>query len=423
MSTFAQMPLKENIIRTLEEKYKFTEPTLVQKQVFAPFSEGKNILVQSETGSGKTFAYLLPLDHMIDSEKKELQAIILSPSHELAVQITHVNEELAKDAELNIKTQCLIGEANINKQIERLKDKPQIIVGTPGRILDLFKKRKLNGQTVRTIVLDEVDQLLDNTNCQNVLDIIKSTRRNTQICAFSASVSDSTKNMLSSLREDIENIALSSKTYLNNDITHYYIVTPQREKADTLRSLVHALENEKILVFTQNGRNIELVAEKLQYHKINAQALHSALPKEDRKEALEGFRKGTVRVLVSSDLAARGLDIADVGYVVNLDFPRSALEYVHRAGRTGRMGKKGNCISLVTSEEVAPLRIYKREFALEMSEIHLYGGKIYPGAAKGKSRPPKKTAQSPSKASKTKKPVKGKTNSPKSTTDKGKNSL
>lgn len=389
---FSALNLKKELLRTLTDEYKFTAPTLVQSKTWASFLAGKNILVQSETGSGKTLAYLLPLDTAIDPQKRELAAIILSPSHELAVQITHVNEDLCRKSELAVKTQCLIGEANINKQIERLKDKPQIVAGTPGRILDLFKKRKLNAQTVRTLILDEVDELLDNTNCQNVLDIIKSLRRDTQICAFSASVSPSTQKMLQSLREDIELIALSDETYLNNDITHYYLLTEPREKADTLRSLIHALGKEKILVFTQNSRNIELVADKLNFHKINARALHSALSKEDRQKALEGFRKGTVQVLIASDLAARGLDIAEVGYVVNLDFPRSALEYVHRAGRTGRMGKKGACISLVSSEEVAPLRIYKRDFALDMSEIHLYGGKIYPGAAKKK---PNSSAKKP----------------------------
>ena len=403
MSSFHEMPLNENLIRTLMEEYKFTSPTAVQEKVCAPFLAGENILVQSETGSGKTFAYLLPLDTMINLEKRELQAIVLSPSHELAVQITHVNEDLCKKSSLEIKTQCLIGEANINKQIERLKEKPQIIAGTPGRILDLFKKRKLNGQTVRTIVLDEADELLDNTNCQNVLDILKSVRRDTQICAFSASVSESSKKMLQELKVDIETIALSGETYLNGDITHYYLVTEQRAKADTLRSLIHALNGEKILVFTQNGRNIELVADKLRYHKINARALHSALAKEERKEALEGFRKGTVQVLIASDLAARGLDIADVGYVVNLDFPRSALEYVHRAGRTGRMGKKGACVSLVTSEEVAPLRIYKRDFDLKLSEIHLYGGKIYSGPAKGAKKMQPKVKTAPKSTKKVKK--------------------
>lgn len=390
-SAFAELSLKPELIRTLSEEYNFSKPTAVQSQTCAPFLDGKNIIVQSATGSGKTLAYLLPLDTLLEADKKELGAVILSPSHELAVQITHVNEDLCRKSALDIKTQCLIGEANINKQIERLKDKPQIVVGTPGRILDLFKKRKLNAQTIRTLVLDEVDQLLDNTNCQNVLDIIKCLRRDTQICAFSASVSNSSREMLKNLRADIETIALTDETYLNEDITHYYLVTNPRDKADTLRSLIHALDEEKILVFTQNGRNIELIADKLMFHKISARALHSALPKEERQKALEGFRKGSIRVLIASDLAARGLDIADVGCVVNLDFPRSAPEYVHRAGRTGRMGQKGTCISLVSSEEVAPLRIYKRDFALKLSEIHLYGGKIYAGCAKKKpsSKQPK----------------------------------
>lgn len=332
-----------------------------------------------------------------------MQAIVLAPTHELAVQISHVNEELCQKAGLAIKTLCLIGEANINKQIERLKDKPQLVVGTPGRILDLFKKRKLNGQTVRTVVLDEIDELVDNTNRQTVEEILKALRRDRQVCAFSASISANAEELFNTWVSGARRLDLSGETLVNTAVKHYYLVTPAREKADTLRSLIHALGEGKSLVFAQNGRNIELLADKLRYHKIAAQALHSALAKDDRRAALEGFRKGALKVLIASDLAARGLDIQGVEYVVNLDFPQSALEYVHRAGRTGRMGTEGSCISLVSSEEVAPLRIYKREFGLTIEEIHLYGGRVYPGPPKGK-RSAKVASAAGKTAKNTKKP-------------------
>ena len=392
MDNFNTLPVNQDLVRVLTDIYGFTEPTAAQKEAAEPFIKGENILLQAQTGSGKTFAYLLPLDSLIDPAKKELQGIILAPTHELAVQISRTNEELCQKAQLPIKTICLIGEANINKQIERLKDKPQLAVGTPGRILDLFKKRKLNGQTIKILLLDEIDELVDNTNRQSVEEIFKAVRRDRQVGAFSASVSANSKEFLQKWAAPLKEINLSSQNILNPNIKHYYLVAPAREKADVLRSLIHALDEEKILVFAQNGRNIELLADKLAYHKLKAQALHSTLSKDDRKAALEGFRKGKLQVLIASDLAARGLDIENIGCVINLDFPQSANEYVHRAGRTGRMDNSGICISIVASQEVAPLRIYKREFNLEMEEIHLYGGKIYPGPPKGK-RPSKNGAK------------------------------
>lgn len=406
MENFNNLPINQALTQVLTDIYGFTAPTDAQKEAIPPFIGGENVLLQAQTGSGKTYAYLLPIDTLIDPLKRELQGIILAPTHELAVQISRTNEELCQKANLPIKTICLIGEANINKQIERLKDKPQLVVGTPGRILDLFKKRKLNGQTVKILLLDEIDELVDNTNRQSVEEIFKAIRRDRQVCAFSASISDTAREFFQSWAGNVKEINLSPKTILNPNIKHYYLVAPLREKADVLRSLVHALDEEKILVFAQNGRNIELVADKLRYHKIEAQALHSALSKDDRKAALEGFRKGKLRVLIASDLAARGLDIQNIGCVINLDFPQSALEYVHRAGRTGRMDNLGRCISIVASKEVAPLRIYKREFDLAMEEIHLYGGKIYPGAPKGKqvqSKKPKDKNTSKNNAKKAKK--------------------
>ena len=178
------------------KKQNITEPTAIQEQVIPLLAEGRDVIGQSHTGSGKTLAYLCPALLKIDAAAKQTQVLILAPTHELVMQIYRLAQQLIKEAELNIVSQSIIGEANINNQIAKLKEKPQLIVGTPGRILDLIKKRKINCQTIKTVIIDEMDNLLDNTNQQTIVDIIKSMLRDRQLAAFSATASSKTMDLL-----------------------------------------------------------------------------------------------------------------------------------------------------------------------------------------------------------------------------------
>ena len=205
------------------EKQNITEPTPIQEQVIPLLAEGRDVIGQSHTGSGKTLAYLCPALLKIDSDARQTQVLILAPTHELVMQIYRQAQQLSKDAELNIGMMSIIGEANINNQIAKLKEKPQLIVGTPGRILDLIKKRKINCQTIKTVVIDEMDNLLDNTNEQTILDILKSMLRDRQLAAFSATASGHTMELLLQHMHDPAVVKIEQQARMNPNIDHFYL--------------------------------------------------------------------------------------------------------------------------------------------------------------------------------------------------------
>lgn len=357
-------------------------PTKIQTEAIPVLQKGQDLIGQSFTGSGKTLAYLLPLLMKIDPLRREMQGMILAPTHELVMQIFKITQNLCQKADLPIGAVVLMGEANINNQITKLKEKPQLLIGTPGRILDLIKKKKINAQTIKTIIIDEADNLLDNTNKQSVLDIIKSTQKDRQLAAFSASVSS---NTLTILREQMKSpvlLKISDKAVMNPNIRHYYLIGEQRDKFELLRKLLNAEKPQRTLIFLNDGDRIDLLSDKLNYHHLKAQPLFGNMPKEERQKAMTDFRKGSINILVSSDLGARGLDIPDITHIINMDFPAEPSEYIHRAGRTARGERQGVCYSIVNPTELAALRIYQREFKITIEPVHLVKGKVLPGAVK-----------------------------------------
>ena len=380
-------------------KMNITEPTDIQVQVIPHMLEGRDVIGQAHTGSGKTLAYLCPILMQIDPTAKQVQALILAPTHELVMQIYRLAVQLCKDAELDIRCMSIIGEANINNQITKLKEKPQLIVGTPGRVLDLIKKKKINCQTIRTVIIDEMDNLLDNTNQETMQNIIKSMLRDRQLAAFSATASAHTLELLKNHMHDPVEIVSKAEVKMNPNIEHFYLIGEQRDKFVLLRKLLHALdeEAERILIFMNDGPELDFLVDKLNYHKIRTYSLHGIVDKEERQKAMDEFRRGKIKILVSSDLAARGLDIPDITHVINMDFPAEPNEYIHRSGRTARGERTGQCYSLVNPKELAALRIYQRDFEIEVKPVHLVKGKILSGATKEYYKDPNRKKKSADK--------------------------
>lgn len=380
-------------------KMNITEPTDIQAQVIPHMLEGRDVIGQAHTGSGKTLAYLCPILMQIDPNAKQVQALILAPTHELVMQIYRLAVQLCKDAELDIRCMSIIGEANINNQITKLKEKPQLIVGTPGRVLDLIKKKKVNCQTIRTVIIDEMDNLLDNTNQETMQNIIKSMLRDRQLAAFSATASAHTLELLKNHMHDPVEIVSKAEVKMNPNIEHFYLIGEQRDKFVLLRKLLHALDEEAecILIFMNDGPELDFLVDKLNYHKIRTYSLHGIVDKEERQKAMDEFRRGKIKILVSSDLAARGLDIPDITHVINMDFPAEPNEYIHRSGRTARGERTGQCYSLVNPKELAALRIYQRDFEIEVKPVHLVKGKILSGATKEYYKDPNRKKKSADK--------------------------
>ncbi|WP_238903690.1 DEAD/DEAH box helicase [Clostridium sp. YIM B02506] len=373
--TFDKLNLNKDMVEALQN-LKITEATEVQEKSIPLALEGKNILAQSETGTGKTLAYLLPLIEKLQKDKKEMQAIILAPTYELCMQIHNTILELKKESNVSITSTQLIGSANIARQIEKLKDKPNILVGSAGRVLELIRKKKITASTIKTIVLDEVDKLLDNKNIPLIKEIVKNTQKVDQFLMFSATINNSSLQLSKELVEDLAVIRVKGSNKVNEDITHNYIMVEERKKIEYLRKLIHAARPKRAIVFISNSFNVDQTLEKLKFHKINAATIHGDIDKDERKNALESFRKGKIQVLVASDVAARGLDIKGVTHVINLDTPRDPKNYLHRVGRVGRAGEKGEAYSLVDNRDLNNIRIYEKDLNLKFNRKYVYMGKV-----------------------------------------------
>lgn len=376
---FCALGISDALIKGLE-KQGITSPTQIQQKMIPAIQTGQDVIGHSETGSGKTLAYLLPLLGAIDPNIRGTQAIILTPTHELAAQVYRQAEVLIQNSGISAGCALIIGTAGIQRQIERLKEKPPLVVGSTGRILELIRRRKIQAHLVKTIVLDEGDRLLADGNLTDVQAVIKTTLRDRQIVLLSASVDAQTKKRASDLMKD--NVLWIDGTTQNiavpKQITHDFILTTHREKFVMLRKVLAGLKPEKAIVFLNNPENIEVTVDKLNYHGIAAAGIYGQAGKLERKNALEEFRTGRVRVLVASDLGARGLDIAGVTHVINLDIPEDATHYLHRAGRCGRQGAQGHVISLVTPYERRWIHRYEKQWGLSFGQKDMAYGKLVP---------------------------------------------
>lgn len=374
-TTFNQLGLDESLVNALKQQG-IVEPTAIQEQAIPVILAARDVLGQSETGTGKTLAYLLPIFQKINTLKKETQAMILTPTHELAIQIQREIETLSKDSGLDITSTAIIGNVNISRQIEKLKQKQHIIVGSSGRILELIQKKKIVAQTIKTIVLDEADRLFDENNSTLVKSVIKTTLSRTQLLLFSATLPSSTYQRASEILKTPEVIRVTDKIMIAPTVEHMYFLVEQRDKLEELRKLIRLIIPTRALIFINKSEEIERMVETLKFHGLEAEGIYGGANKAERKKAMDDFRSGKSTLLVASDLAARGLDIKGITHIFNVDLPEDPQLYLHRVGRTGRAGESGIAISIVTTKEVSYLKKLESTFEIRISSKEMYRGEI-----------------------------------------------
>ncbi|ADU29029.1 DEAD/DEAH box helicase [Evansella cellulosilytica] len=359
----------------LQEAWKkshFKEVTEIQKQVIPAILEGQDIIAESPTGTGKTLAYLLPTLEKIDVNKKEMQVLIFASSRELVMQIL---EEIRIWTEgSSIGRAALIGGANVKRQIDKLKKKPQIVVATPGRAVELMQQKKLKVHEVKTVVFDEADQLFSNEHQKQIDHVLKSTLKDRQILVFSATLNELVEEKAKIRMNDAKVVRVKLDEEANN-VEHVYIICEQRDKMTTLRRLIN-LKGLRALAFSNDIQLLSTYAAKLEYDGMPLGLLHSETTKQEREQALRQFREKRTPLLLATDVASRGLDIKELTHVFQLDVPRDAEQYKHRAGRTGRAGQEGTVISLVTEQEVQKLLQLGKKLSLTMYEKRLYKGEL-----------------------------------------------
>ena len=385
--TFAEIGVRPELVAALARQ-RITEPTAVQIAALPVLLEGSDAYLNAETGTGKTLAYLLPLFCRLDATRGATQVLIVAPTHELAIQIQRQCRDLAQNAGWPIRSLLLIGGTSIARQIEKLKHKPHIVVGSPGRIRELIGMGKLKAHAVRSIVIDEADRLLAEESLPAIRAILQAAPRGRQLIFASATEQRKSAEAIATLAPDLVMLRAGIAP-VNENIEHLYVVCEGRDKPEVLRKLLHALRPERAMVFVHRNETAETVAAKLAHHQIPVADLHAASDKRDRRRAMDDFRSAQVRVLVASDVGARGLDIEGVTHIFNLDVPTQSKAYLHRVGRTARAGAKGQAVTLMTADEVRLVRRYESDLGIVMHHVRMREGRVIAadGARAGPAQP------------------------------------
>ncbi len=371
--TFEALPLRKALIQNVHSM-NITEPTPIQREAIPVILEGRDLIAQSQTGSGKTLAYALPVLERIDPALKKQQALILVPTRELGAQIFRVMEQAEQDT--GVEAQLLIGGASISRQIDRLRLHPHVVIGTPGRVLELIKLRKLSMHHVKTIIVDEADHIFEQGEGREVETVIKSAMRDRQLCFFSATIPDPVRYLADRWMQDPVSVQIEPERKTASTLEHLYVVTPDRERIDTLRRLIKTLVPRSGIIFTNQVNDIGEILAKLQYAGLSVEGLYSEAGKQDRAKVMKDFREGRLQLLLATDVAARGLDIPEVTHVFHFDLPVDADHYVHRSGRTGRMGRQGVSVALCAPNQLFILEKFSKSLGIDFEKRVLFEGRL-----------------------------------------------
>ncbi|RLD47449.1 MAG: ATP-dependent helicase [Bacteroidetes bacterium] len=351
---FENMHIIEPILRALKDK-KYQNPTPVQEKAIPVILEGNDVLGSAQTGTGKTAAFAIPIIQSIykaagqQKGKAQIKALIVTPTRELAIQIDDNIREYGKYT--NVKHTVIFGGVKQGRQVDKLRSGVHILTATPGRLLDLINQGFVNLSSLSIFVLDEADRMLDMGFIHDIRKLLKLLPRNRQSLFFSATMPKTIVELSSKILTHPKKIEISPISSTAETILQYVYYTNKQSKKDLLLHILRSIENEQVLLFSRTKHGADKIARNLKKHRINSAAIHGDKAQNNRQKVLKQFKAGEIRVLVATDIAARGIDIQKLKYVVNYDIPNVAEDYVHRIGRSGRAGEDGNSISICEPEE------------------------------------------------------------------------
>ena len=343
---FDSLGLSEEIMRALEKKnYQVSTP--IQAGCIPPMLDWQDVTAKAPTGTGKTFAFGIPIIEHIDSESDQVQAVILAPTRELAMQITSEMRDLAQ-FKPGVRLVCLYGGQPIGKQIDALKKRPQIVIATPGRLGDHLKRRTVRIDQAQTAVLDEADRMLDMGFIHDVTKLLDQMKNRKNLGLFSATISREVMDIAWVYQRDAVEITVRADEENKPDILQYRLELTMDQKVDAVEKILNLEQYDRVMIFCNTKGNTERVTKLLQMRGVDAQCIHGDIPQEKREKVMARFRRGELRVFVATDVAARGIDVDDVDAVFNYDVPDENEYYVHRIGRTGRAKRHGVAYTFVT---------------------------------------------------------------------------
>ena len=344
--SFDSFGLSEASMRAVRNKG-YTISTPVQAGCIPPMMEGKDVIAKAPTGTGKTMAFGIPIIESIDPASEKVQAIILAPTRELAIQITDEMREVAVCHE-GVRIVCLYGGQPIGKQIEALKRRPQIVVATPGRLSDHMKRRTVVVKDVKTVVLDEADRMLDMGFIHDVTRILDKIPNRKNLGMFSATISREVMDISWVYQRDPEEITVRPTEENKPDILQYRLEVPSDGKVDAIVKILNKENYDRVMCFCNTKGSTERLTKFLQMRGVDAQCIHGDIPQKKREAVMQLFRDGKLRVFVATDVAARGIDVDDVDAVFNFEVPDENEYYIHRVGRTGRAKRHGVAYTLIS---------------------------------------------------------------------------
>ncbi|KRG16206.1 degradosome RNA helicase CshA [Lederbergia galactosidilytica] len=357
MTKFADLNISPALLKAVN-RMGFEEATPIQAKTIPLSMQGKDLIGQAQTGTGKTAAFGIPLIEKIDVRSSHVQGIIIAPTRELAIQVSEELFKIGKDARARVL--AVYGGSDIQRQIRALKKGPHIIVGTPGRILDHIKRKTLKLDQVHTLVLDEADEMLNMGFIDDIESILESVPDERQTLLFSATMPTPIRKIAERFMKSPETVRVEAKEMTVPLIEQYFVKVHEREKFDVLARLIDVQSPELAIVFGRTKRRVDELSNALTLRGYAAEGIHGDLSQAKRLSVLRKFKEGKIDVLVATDVAARGLDISGVTHVYNYDIPQDPESYVHRIGRTGRAGKEGMAITFVSPREMGYLRIVEQ---------------------------------------------------------------
>ncbi len=366
MTNFSELNISASTLKSVK-RMGFEEATPIQEGTIKFGLEGRDIIGQAQTGTGKTAAFGIPLIEKIDPKITTIQGLIIAPTRELAIQVSEEIYRIGQDK--RVKILSVYGGQEIGRQIRALKNNPHIIVGTPGRILDHINRRTLKLDNVQTLILDEADEMLNMGFIEDINTIMESCPAERQTLLFSATMPKPIQKIAEKFMKNPEIVKIQSKEMTVENIEQFYVKSHEREKFDILSRVINVHQPELAIIFGRTKRRVDELAHALSIRGYIAEGIHGDLSQSKRMSVLKQFKENKIDILVATDVAARGLDISGVTHVYNYDIPQDPESYVHRIGRTGRAGKSGVAVTFVTPREMGYLRIVEETTKKRMSPL------------------------------------------------------
>jgi translation initiation factor 4A len=367
--SFDDMPLHQNLLRGIYS-YGFEKPSAIQQRAIAPFIRGGDIIAQAQSGTGKTGAFSIGLLQRVDFRHRNLQALVLSPTRELAQQTHSVISQIGEYmSDVEGFAHTFVGGTRVQEDLKKLQAGVIVAVGTPGRISDVIKRGALRTDSLRVLVLDEADEMLSQGFSDQIYEIFKFLPKDIQVALFSATMPEDVLELTKKFMRNPTRILVKRDNLTLEGIKQFFVAVEEEHKLDTLMDLYESVSIAQSVIFANTRRKVDWIAEQLNQHNHTVSSMHAEMAKGEREKVMSTFRSGSSRVLVTTDLVARGIDVHHVNIVINIDLPSNKENYLHRIGRGGRYGRKGVAINFVSSRDVELLKEIEEHYHTQIEEL------------------------------------------------------